>query len=221
MSIDFTLNAKVRDEQGKGASRRLRRQAGLVPAIIYGAGKEPQNVSVSHKDFIKALENEAFYTHIISLDVDGAKEDVLLKDLQRHPAKPILLHADFLRVDKTKKVTIKVPLHFINEGSCVGVKAGGGIISHNMTDLEVRCLPTKIPEFIEVDMQEIELGQIVHISDLILAEGVESVQLAHGADHNLAVAIINAPKGGGSEDEDDAPEAAETTEGAEEEKKED
>jgi len=194
MSIDFSLNAKVRDDQGKGASRRLRRNANMIPAIVYGAQKAPQNISVSHKDLMKALESEAFYTHIIKLNIDGKIEDVLLKDLQRHPAKPVLTHADFLRVDKTKKVTLRIPLHFINEAICVGVKSGGGIINHNQTDLEIRCLPTDIPEFIEVDMAEVQLGGIKHISNLKLPKGVESVQLAHGADHDLAIASVNTPK---------------------------
>jgi len=194
MSIDFSLNAKVRDDQGKGASRRLRRNANMVPAIVYGAEKAPQNIAVPHKDLVKALENEAFYTHIIKLNIDGKIEDVLLKDLQRHPAKPVLTHADFLRVDKTKKVTLRIPLHFINEAICAGVKSGGGVISHNQTDLEIRCLPADIPEFIEVDMSNIQLGGIVHISSLKLPKDVESVQLAHGADHDLAVASVNTPK---------------------------
>ncbi len=194
MSIDFSLNAKVRDDQGKGASRRLRRNANEVPAIVYGAQKAPQNISIPHKDLAKALESEAFYTHIIKLNVNGKNEDVLLKDLQRHPSRPVILHADFLRIDKSKKVTLRIPLHFINEAVCVGVKSGGGVINHSMTDLEIRCLPADIPEFIEVDMANIQLGGIVHISSLKLPKGVESVQLSHGADHDLAVASVNTPK---------------------------
>ena len=204
MSIDFSLNAKVRDDQGKGASRRLRRNANLVPAIIYGAQKAPQNIAVPQKDLAKALEHEGFYTHIIKLNVDGKVEDVLLKDLQRHPSRPIFLHADFMRVDKNKKVSLRVPLHFINEATCVGVKAGG-VINHNVTDLEIRCLPADIPEFIEVDMAAVQLGHIVHISNLKLPKGVESVQLAHGADHDLAIASVNAPK---AEKVEEAPAAA-------------
>jgi large subunit ribosomal protein L25 len=195
MSIDFSLNAKKRDDQGKGASRRLRRHAvTLVPAIVYGAKKPPLNITLEHKDLVKALENEAFYTHIIALNVDGKKEDVLIKDVQRHPAKPLIMHMDFLRIDKTQKITLRVPLHFINQDTCAGVKTGGGIISHTMSELEIRCLPGDLPEFITVDMANVQLGQIVHISDIKLPKGVESVQLSHGASHNLSVAAVHAPK---------------------------
>jgi large subunit ribosomal protein L25 len=192
---DFQIIAQLRDDQGKGASRRLRRQAGLVPAIVYGGSKKPQNISLSHNELSKHLEHEAFYSHIITLTVDDKSEDVILKDLQRHPAKPVILHADFLRVSKPKKFSTSVPLHFINEASSKGVKTQGGVISHSMTQLEISCLPGDLPEYIEVDLAEVELGQIVHISDLKLPKGVESVALSHGADHDLPVASITKPKG--------------------------
>lgn len=191
---DFTLNATSREDLGKGASRRLRRLADQVPAVIYGGKKDAQSISLLHKDLAHALENEAFYSHIIELAVDGNTESVILKDLQRHPAKAIILHADFMRVNKNQKLTIKAPLHFINEDTCVGVKMQGGAITHNMTELEISCLPADLPEFIEVDMAEVEVDQIVHISDIKLPEGVESVALSHGADHDLSVAAIHVPK---------------------------
>lgn len=191
---DYSLTAKSRDTVGKGASRRLRRLAEQVPAIIYGGKKSPQNVSITHKDFVKALENEGFYSQIIQLTTDGSSEDVILKDIQRHPAKPVILHADFLRIDKTQKLNVRVPLHFINEDTSVGVKMQGGIVSHIMTELEVNCLPADLPEFIEVDMAEVEVDSTVHISDLSLPKGVESVALAQGSDHDLSVAAIHVPK---------------------------
>jgi large subunit ribosomal protein L25 len=194
MSNDFELNAEVREDKGKGASRRLRRLADSVPAIIYGGDKEPQPITLKHNEFNKALENEAFYSHVISLNVAGDKVEVLLKDLQRHPSRALIMHADFLRIDKNKKVQVKVPLHFINEATSVGVKISGGMIIHNMTELDISCLPANLPEFIEVDMQEVDIGSIVHISDLKLPEGVESVALSHGDDHDLPVAAVNAPK---------------------------
>jgi len=200
---DFTLHASLREESGKGASRRLRRDAGVVPAIVYGGRKKPQNISLKFNDFAKQLENEAFYSHVIKLSIEGKEEDVILKDLQRHPSKAMLYHADFLRVSKTKKFTTKVPLHFINETSAIGVKLQGGVVSHNMTDLEISCLPGDLPEFIEVDLAEIEVGQIVHISDLKLPHGVESVALSHGEDHNLPVANIHKPKGSAEAEESD------------------
>lgn len=198
---DFELNAKVREDMGKGASRRLRRLADEVPAIIYGGKKDPQNISLLHKDLAHALENEAFYSHVIAINVDGKNEDVIIKDLQRHPAKARILHADFLRVDKNQKLTVRAPLHFINEDTCVGVKMEGGVISHSMTELEISCLPADLPEYIEVDMAEVGMDQIVHISDIKLPEGVESVALSHGEDHDLPVAAIHKPKAVATEDE--------------------
>lgn len=198
---DFTLDAQAREVVGKGASRRLRREAALVPAIIYGGKKKPQNITVSHKELTRHLESEAFYSHIITLNVDGKSENVILKDLQRHPAKAKLLHADFLRVSKTQKITVSVPLHFLNEDTCKAVKLGGGNVAHTMTQLEVSCLPGDLPEFIEVDLADLEMGQILHISDLKLPKGVESVALSHGPDHDLPVVTVNKPKGA-VEDED-------------------
>ena len=194
MSTDFILQAKGREDTGKGASRRLRRLAGEVPAIVYGGKKNPMKITLTHKDVAKALENEAFYSSIVSLNIEGSSEDVIIKDIQRHPAKKIVLHMDFFRVSKTTVLQTKVPLHFINEDTCPGVKLGGGIVAHTMTDIEIQCLPKNLPEFIEVDMGEVDVGDIVHISDIVLPEGVESVALNLGADHDLSVATINKPK---------------------------
>ena len=218
MSTDFILQAKSREDTGKGASRRLRRLAGEVPAIVYGGKKNPTKIALTHKDVAKALENEAFFSSIVSLDIEGASEDVIIKDIQRHPAKKIVLHMDFFRVSKTTVLQTKVPLHFINEDSCPGVKLGGGIVAHTMTDIEIQCLPKNLPEFIEVDMAEVDLGDIVHISDIVLPEGVESVALNLGADHDLSVATINKPKAVEVEEDTeslDAADDAETTDNSE------
>ena len=190
----FTLQAHARADKGKGASRRLRRLNDLVPAILYGDDKTPAMLSVPHKDLMKCLDSEAFYSSVITLDVDGQPHRVLLRDLQRHPSAPRILHVDFQRVSGTRKIHMRVPLHFINEESCVGVKQQGGAISHNMNELEVSCLAADLPEFIEVDLAAVEVGQIVHISDLKLPKGVESVALSHGADHDLSVVAVNAVK---------------------------
>ncbi|HBO14761.1 MAG TPA: 50S ribosomal protein L25 [Porticoccaceae bacterium] len=194
MSTDFLLHAKGRDVSGKGASRRLRRLAGEIPAIVYGGQKEPQSLTLVHKDVLKALENEAFYSNIITLTIDDKAEEVVLKDLQRHPAKLLILHMDFLRVSKSTMITLKVPLRFVNEDICVGVKNQGGVISHTVSDLEVQCLPKNLPEFIEVDLATLELGATLHISDIVMPKGVESVALNHGADHDLSVAAVNKSK---------------------------
>ncbi|TWC30231.1 LSU ribosomal protein L25P [Pseudomonas sp. SJZ079] len=189
---EFALNAEVRSDLGKGASRRLRRLANLVPAVIYGGDKAPQSITLLAKELAKLLENEAAYSHILSLNVAGSTEQVLVKALQRHPAKGFVLHADFIRVVAGQKLTAHVPLHFLNEETAVGVKQGGGEVSHTLVEVEVSCLPKDLPEFIEVDLAKVALGQIVHLSDLSLPKGVELVALAHGND--LAVANIHASR---------------------------
>ena len=213
-NTDFVLEAKSREVTGKGASRRLRRESGLVPGIIYGGRNKPEMITVEQKALFKHLDNEAFYSHIISVDIEGKTQDVIVKDLQRHPARPVIYHIDLLRVSKTKKFTTRVPLHFINEDKAKGVKLQGGIVSHSQTELEVSCLPANLPEFIEVDLENVEIGQIVHISDLSLPKGVESVALSHGADHDLAIATINKPKGTASDEDADSDEAENETEDA-------
>ena len=201
---EFILEAKSRTDTGKAASRRLRRQLGQVPAIVYGGSKEPENIVIKHNELIKKLENEAFYSNIISLNVNGVSERVILKDLQRHPAKPKIMHADFLRISSTKKLTMKVPLHFINEDVSKGVKLQGGSVFHNITELEISCLPDALPEYIEVDLKEVEIGQVLHISDITLPEGVESDALKYGDDHDLPVVTIKQPKVSLVEDDSDA-----------------
>ena len=204
MSTDvFELDCTVRTDLGKGASRRLRRLEGNIPAVLYGGDADPISLTIPHKDIIKATSNEAFFSHVITLNIGKKKEKAVIKALQRHPAKPFILHADFLRINEKQSITVKVPLHFINEDKCTGVKLGGGMIQHQATDIEIQCLPKDIPEYIEVDMLEVEVGQIVHLSDLTLPEGVTSTALALGEDHDLAIASVNAPKGGKSDDEED------------------
>lgn len=192
MTVEFALNAEARSDLGKGASRRLRRIASLVPAVIYGGEKAPQSISLLAKDLAKLLENEAAFSHVLTLNVAGAAETVLIKALQRHPAKGFVLHADFVRVVAGQKLTAHVPLHFLNQESSVGVKQQGGEVSHTIAEVEVSCQPQDLPEFINVDMAKVEVGQIVHLSDLALPKGVELVALAHGND--LAVANIHASR---------------------------
>ena len=192
MTVEFALNAEVRSDLGKGASRRLRRNANLVPAVIYGGEKAPQSISLLAKDLAKLLENEAAFSHVLAVNVAGATESVVIKALQRHPAKGFVLHADFQRVVAGQKLTAHVPLHFLNEATSVGVKQQGGEISHTISEVEVSCLPKDLPEFIEVDLAAVEVGQNLHLSDLKLPKGVELVALAHGND--LAVANIHASR---------------------------
>ena len=192
MTAEFTLNAEARSDLGKGASRRLRRLASQVPAVIYGGDKAPVSISLLAKEVAKLLENEAAYSHVIALTVAGAVETVVIKALQRHPAKGHVLHADFVRVVAGQKLTAHVPLHFLNQESSVGVKQQGGEVSHSAADVEVSCLPKDLPEFINVDMANVEVGQILHMSDLVLPAGVELVALAHGKD--LPIANIHASR---------------------------
>lgn len=194
MSDDFVLNAVSREDTGKGSSRRLRRLEDQMPAIVYGGNEDPVKISIPHKDIMKASQNEAFYSQIISLHIDGESEEVLIKDLQRHPAKPRLVHADFFRIVRGQKLTLNVPLHFINEEKCHGVKMEGGQILHSITDIEIICLPRHLPQYIEVDMIDVKLGDQVHLSDIVMPEGIESTALAMGPEHDLSVAAVNQPK---------------------------
>lgn len=192
MSVDFTLNAEVRDpqQQGKGASRRLRR-SGKIPAIIYGGGEDPVSVTLDHDPVMHSLEQEAFYSHILTVDVAGKSQRAILRDLQRHPYKPTVLHMDLLRVREDTAINVNVPLHFINEDTCPGVKLEGGVISHNMSEIEISCLPKDLPEFIEVDAAELKLNDSLHLSDIKVAEGVTVVELAHGEGHDHVVVSVH------------------------------
>jgi len=196
MSDEFEITAQVRTDAGKGASRRLRRDADLVPAIMYGAGKDPVRLSIPHKDLYKAVQNEAFFSHIITINTDGGKDKAIIKALQRHPAKDRILHADFFRVSMDQKINVEVPLHFLNEDVCVGVKLGGGSIAHLLNSVEISCLPNDLPEFIEVDLANLEVGTTLHYSDLTLPHGAEIHALALGPEHDNAVVTVNAPRGG-------------------------
>lgn len=200
---EFELNCSVRTDLGKGASRRLRRLDNNIPAVLYGGDKDPIALTIAHKDIARATENEAFFAHIITLKIGKKKEQAVIKALQRHPAKAIILHADFLRVSATHAIIVKVPIHFLNEETCVGVRLGGGNIIRTMNEIEVSCLPKDLPEYIEVDMLEIDLGESVHLSEITLPEGITSVALSHGEDSiDLSIAIVQAPKGIAEEDEE-------------------
>jgi large subunit ribosomal protein L25 len=201
---DFELNASLRKDKGKGASRRLRRNADMIPAILYGAGKDPQSLTLAHKDIHKACENEAFFSHIITINADGDSQQAIVKDLQRHPAKDRIMHADFLRIQMDQAITVEVPLHFLNEDSCLGVRQGGGNVSHNMTSIEISCLPGDLPEYIEVDIEDLDLGDAIHMSDLKLAEELSIPSLQQGPDHDHVVVSVNAPKRAEELDEETA-----------------
>ncbi|MBL4762862.1 MAG: 50S ribosomal protein L25/general stress protein Ctc [Gammaproteobacteria bacterium] len=193
MSDLFELNAEIRTDMGKGASRRLRR-TNLVPAIVYGVGKEPTAITLKANELTKKLESEAFYSQVLSLQIGKKKENVILRDLQRHPFKAVILHADFLRIDDKKAIQVHLPLHIINDEIAHGVKMEGGVINRVLMEVEISCLPKDLPEFIEVDVAELKLGESIHLTELVIPEGVEIVALAHGADHDTAVVSIHKPK---------------------------
>lgn len=190
--MKFELNATTRTLQGSGASRRLRR-AGKVPGIVYGAGAEAKAIDLDHNPLILALRKESFHSSVITLSIDGKEESVLLRDTQMHAYKPQVLHVDFQRVDANKPLHQKVPLHFINTDIAPGVKLGGGTVSHVMNEIDIACLPADLPEFIEVDLQNLQAGHSIHVSELKMPKGVTVV--VHGTG-DQAVAMINAKKGG-------------------------
>jgi len=202
MQETFELDAVVRSDAGKGASRRLRR-TGMVPGIIYGAGKEPQMFATMHSELIRHLEHEAFYSHILTVKLDGKAQKVVLKDMQRHPSKPFVTHLDLLRVSADEKLRMHVPLHFTGEAVAPGIKIEGGQFLHNMTDVEVICLPANLPEYIEVDVSQMHIGDLLHLSEIALPEGVELTAPATGGDHDTAVVHLIA-KRAASGDEDGA-----------------
>jgi large subunit ribosomal protein L25 len=192
MSNVFEFVADSRVCSGKSAARRARR-AGTVPAVIYGGHGEPQMLVLNHNEVIKHLEHEAVYSHVLDVTIDGKTEKAILKGVQRNPARVQIQHLDFLRVNMSEVVKVHVPLHFTNEHTSVGGKKGG-IAAHSMVDVEISCLPMFLPEFIEVNLTDLDIGATLHLSDLVLPAGVEIVALAQGADHNLPVASMMASK---------------------------
>jgi large subunit ribosomal protein L25 len=192
MSEDFIVNAETRTDVGKGASRRLR-HTGRVPAIIYGSGKDPVSLTLGHDEFMHHLEHEAFYSHILTVNVDGKKQKAVMKDLQRHPSKSRVMHVDFLRVSDKDVIHMSIPVHFLNEESSVGVKAGG-LVSHLMTTVDIACKASDLPEYLQLDIIGVEVGGSLHLSDIVLPEGVEIPALAQGPDHDLPIVSIHLPR---------------------------
>ena len=188
MSNVFEFVAKGRDLSGTSAARAERRN-GNIPAVVYGGKDAPQSIVLNHNDVVKHLEHEAVYSHVLDLSIDGKTQQAVLKGVQRHPARPQVLHMDFMRVDASHKLKVHVPIHFINEDVCLGVKAGG-VVTHAMVDVEVACLPAALPEYLEVDLAALDIGGSVHLSDLVLPEGLEIPALVQGGGHDHAVAQV-------------------------------
>ncbi len=188
MTDTFELFATTRTDLGKGASRRLRRK-GAMPAVIYGAGETPESLTLAHKDVRKACENEAFFSHILTVHVDGKQHKAVVKDMQRHPYKPIIMHMDLLRINMNKVMTMHIPLHFEGGEHAVGVK-NGGMVHQLISTVEISCLPSHLPEYVSVDISHLDLNDMVHLSDLKLPEGVSLVELAGDEKNDLAVVHI-------------------------------
>ncbi len=217
MSEEFNLIAEMRDDQGKGASRRLRRQ-GKVPAIIYGAGREPRSLMFDHNKVLQQLEDPSFYSSILNIKVGDKSRAAIVKDIQRHPAKLRILHIDLQRIVEDEKIKMQIPIHYLGEEEAVGVKLGGGTVSKLMTELEITCLPKDLPEFLEVDISELELDQMLNVSDIKLPEGTEITELL--IEQNPAIVSIQEIKeiieedieGEDTEGESEADDASDSTE---------
>lgn len=185
---EHIIQAVGRKDEGKGASRRLRR-SGFIPAVVYGGQSAPKSIQLEHEKIWIASQNEWFYSSILTLEVDGQRESVLLRDMQRHPYKQLIMHLDFQRVDANQALRVKVPLHFLNQEKSPAGKTAGVVILHELNEIEISCLPKDLPEFIEVDLGELKVGDIVHLSDLTLPAGVEIPELKLGKEHDVAVVI--------------------------------
>lgn len=217
MSEEFNLIAEMRDDQGKGASRRLRRQ-GKVPAIIYGAGREPRSLMFDHNKVLQQLEDPSFYSSILNIKVGDKSRAAIVKDIQRHPAKRRILHIDLQRIVEDEKIKMQIPIHYLGEEEAVGVKLGGGTVSKLMTELEITCLPKDLPEFLEVDISELELDQMLNVSDIKLPEGTEITELL--IEQNPAIVSIQEIKeiieedieGEDTEGESESDDASDSTE---------
>ena len=214
MKDDFDLIAGIREDQGKGASRRLRHQ-GKVPAIIYGAGRPPRALVFDHNRVILKLENESFYSSILNIKVGERSQAAILKDVQRHPARPQVMHMDFQRIVEDEEIKMSVPIHFNGEDIAPGVKEGGGSVSHLITELDIVCLPKHLPEYLEIDVSELELDAMLKMSDVVLPEGVSVPALAQGDDADRPVVSIHIIKEVVIEEEEEIEPGAVPVEGEE------
>jgi len=209
MSVaNFEFEAVIRNDLGKSASRRLRREE-MVLGVIYGGDEAATPIILEQRKVVKALENDAVYSHILGLTLNGKKQQVVLKDLQRHPYKHVILHMDFLRVKATDLITMRIPLHFHGEEECIGVQAGG-IVNHNMIDIEIRCQASKLPEHIDIDVSKLEVDDTIMLSQLAIPAGAEIIMLSHG--HDLPVVGVHLPRQAKVDELEEAAEAAASAE---------
>ena len=203
----FELPVEPRAQVGRTGSRRLRK-AGKVPAVVYGGGEQPESMVLDHNALSRQMSREAFFTSILTLKIGAKSQQVVVKDVQRHPVKPLIMHMDFQRIREDEEITLSVPIHFLNEANAKGVKDQGGVVDHLLSEVEVECLPRYLPEYLEIDVTALELNQIYHLSDIKLPEGVSLVALKHG--HDEPVVAVNPPR---QEEVDVVVEAAEVPAG--------
>lgn len=191
MAVNYEFNAEKREQNGTASARRLRHQM-KVPAVLYGGHADPEMLSLNHQEVEKKLLDEGYFSHVLSINVTGEKpQQAIMKAMHRHPSKARILHMDFMRVSADEKLKVSVPLHFLNEDDCVGVKTGGGSVLHNITELEIICLPANLPEFIEVDVIALDIGDALHMTQLNIPENVEVVALTHGEDHDHDQIVVS------------------------------
>ncbi len=209
MAEQIVLEVEPRAGTGTGASRRLRREAGMVPGILYGGADAPAPIALSYRTLARAMQQEAFFSQVLDIALNGEQCQAVLRELQRHPATDRVLHVDLLRIQADRPIQIAVPLRFVNEDKCLGVRTGGGTITRNMIEVEVSCLPGDLPEHIEIDLEHLDVGHSVHLSELSVPDGVTIVALAHGADRDAAVVSVQIPRGGLLDEEEDFAEGAE------------
>lgn len=207
MPEQIVLEVQPREATGTSASRRLRREAEQVPGIIYGGDEAPAMIALPYRRLARAMQQRAFFSQVVSLSLGGAEQPAVLRALQRHPATEKVLHVDFLRVRADRALQLAVPLRFLNAEKCVGARQGG-LVTHNMIEVEISCLPARLPECIDVDIAALEVGQSLHLSDLQLPEGVTLVAFTQGAGHDAPVVTVQMPRGGMGDEEEEAEDAA-------------
>jgi large subunit ribosomal protein L25 len=203
MAKTHEIKAQSRKDEGKGASRRLR-HASFVPAVVYGAGQDPESIQIEHNTILLAAKNEWFFSSVLDLNVDGKVQKVLVRDWQKHPFKQLMMHMDFMRVDESQVIRVNVPLHFLNQDKSPAAKMSGVVVSHNLTEVEVTCLPKNLPEFIELDLGNLKEGDIIHLSQLTLPANVELPALQLGEDYDIAVVTVNQVKESAADAAEDA-----------------
>ena len=203
MSAALELNAEVRTAVGGSVSRRMRRVEGKIPAVVYGAAEEGQNLTLNMNELTKVMQSDAFYSQILNISIAGKSQQVVVRDLHRSPDSGKVLHVDFLRVRADQEINVNIPLRFVNEESCVGVKVGGGLITHNLIEVEISCLPADLPEVIEVDVADLDVGESIHLSGLNVPNNVSIVALASGdGDRDSSVVTVSAKRGGADLDDE-------------------